>query len=465
MRRTLEDCAPGGHFIPSITYGLPGAVFPQVDAAIDARLPPGTARLTCTARGAPPSSAAARPRPAAASAPAAAAAESAGVLGDITAALRKGRRKKVLEGVEAALAEGISAETVLNEGLVRGMQLLGDDFSAGRAFVPEMLVAARAMNAATERLKPLLAAGGKKSAGKICLGTVRGDMHDIGKNLVKIMMEGAGLEVVDLGVDVSAEQFVDTAVNEGCALIGCSAMLTTTMDEMRRVVELVRERGLAGKVKVMIGGAPTSREFCDSIGADCYTADAAQAARRPSRCWPAELAAEHCKLDKTAGEGFAPSPALRFPGKKIGEPPWGQRSALTGLWDKDMSRVPARRPLRGRQLDKLCLKNSAPAIKLQERRPSGKHQFCRTHKISPRGHAMLRENEKEAARHDYGSHSPGARHHRRHKLGQRGLFRFDIVAWLCGGPAAVFSRVIYTLVGLAALWCISLLFRPREEEA
>ena len=104
-------------------------------------------------------------------------------------------------------------------------------------------------------------------------------MHDIGKNLVKIMMEGAGLEVVDLGVDVSAEQFVDTAVNEGCALIGCSAMLTTTMDEMRRVVELVRERGLAGRVKVMIGGAPTSLEFCDSIGADCYTADAAQAAQ------------------------------------------------------------------------------------------------------------------------------------------------------------------------------------------
>ena len=279
VRRTLEDCAPGGHFIPSITYGLPGAVFPQVDAAIDAEIAAwngethlhGARRAAVVRRG--------EARPAAASAPAAAAAESAGVLGDITAALRKGRRKKVLEGVEAALAEGISAETVLNEGLVRGMQLLGDDFSAGRAFVPEMLVAARAMNAATERLKPLLAAGGKKSAGKICLGTVRGDMHDIGKNLVKIMMEGAGLEVVDLGVDVSAEQFVDTAVNEGCALIGCSAMLTTTMDEMRRVVELVRERGLAGKVKVMIGGAPTSREFCDSIGADCYTADAAQAAQ------------------------------------------------------------------------------------------------------------------------------------------------------------------------------------------
>ena len=140
-----------------------------------------------------------------------------------------------------------------------------------------------AMNAATERLKPLLAAGGKKSAGKICLGTVRGDMHDIGKNLVKIMMEGAGLEVVDLGVDVSAEQFVDTAVNEGCALIGCSAMLTTTMDEMRRVVELASERGIRGKVKIMVGGAPITQEFCYAVGADCYTEDAAQAAQAAVR--------------------------------------------------------------------------------------------------------------------------------------------------------------------------------------
>ena len=186
--------------------------------------------------------------------------------------------KRVLELVEAALGEGHDAQTIL-DALVRGMQMLGDDFSAGRAFVPEMLVAARSMNAATDRLKPLLAAGGQKSAGRVCLGTVRGDMHDIGKNLVKIMMEGAGLEVIDLGVDVSAETFVDTAVSEHCDIIACSALLTTTMDEMRRVVTLAGERGIRGEVKVMIGGAPITQQYCDEIGADCYTPDAAQAAR------------------------------------------------------------------------------------------------------------------------------------------------------------------------------------------
>ena len=184
----------------------------------------------------------------------------------------------MLELVEAALGEGHDAQTIL-DALVRGMQMLGDDFSAGRAFVPEMLVAARSMNAATDRLKPLLAAGGQKSAGRVCLGTVRGDMHDIGKNLVKIMMEGAGLEVIDLGVDVSAETFVDTAVSEHCDIIACSALLTTTMDEMRRVVTLAGERGIRGEVKVMIGGAPITQQYCDEIGADCYTPDAAQAAR------------------------------------------------------------------------------------------------------------------------------------------------------------------------------------------
>ena len=280
VRKALEDYTPGGHFIPSITYGLPGAVFPQVDAAIDAEIAAwnsgthlrGAQRAAVVRRGA------ARP---AAKAEAAPAAEPAGggVLEDIAAALRKGRRKKVLELVEAALAGGTPAETVLSEGLVRGMQLLGEDFSAGRAFVPEMLVAARAMNAATERLKPLLAGSGQKSLGRACIGTVRGDMHDIGKNLVKIMLEGSGIEVIDLGVDVSAEQFVDTAINENCGIIGCSAMLTTTMGEMRRVVELADERGIRGRVKIMVGGAPITAEYCEEIGADCYTEDAAQAAK------------------------------------------------------------------------------------------------------------------------------------------------------------------------------------------
>lgn len=278
VRAALEADTPGGHYIPSITYGLPGAVYPQVDPAIDAEIAAWnsevhlpTARAGVVRRGAP------RPARSAASA------QESGVdggdsLDKISDALRRGRRKRVLELVDAAIAAGEEAQSVL-DALVRGMQLLGGDFSAGRAFVPEMLVAARAMNLATDKLKPLLTAGERKSAGRVCVGTVRGDMHDIGKNLVKIMMEGAGLEVVDLGVDVSAEQFVETAVNERCDIIACSALLTTTMDEMRRVVELAGERGIRGSVKVMIGGAPITQAYCDEIGADCYTPDAAQAAQ------------------------------------------------------------------------------------------------------------------------------------------------------------------------------------------
>ena len=279
VRRALEENTPGGHYIPSITYGLPGAVYPQVDAAIDAEIAQWNSEVHLRSRRA---SVVRRGAPRAASAPVAEAeaaeAVSSGTLDKLAEALKRGRRKRVLELVEAALGEGHDAQTIL-DALVRGMQMLGDDFSAGRAFVPEMLVAARSMNAATDRLKPLLAAGGQKSAGRVCLGTVRGDMHDIGKNLVKIMMEGAGLEVIDLGVDVSAETFVDTAVSEHCDIIACSALLTTTMDEMRRVVTLAGERGIRGEVKVMIGGAPITQQYCDEIGADCYTPDAAQAAR------------------------------------------------------------------------------------------------------------------------------------------------------------------------------------------
>ena len=278
VRAALEANTPGGHYIPSITYGLPGAVYPQVDAAIDAEiaawnsevhLPTGRAGIV--RRGAP--------RAVRENVTVQENAESGGEnLDKIADALRLGRRKRVLELVDAALADGEEAQSVL-DALVRGMQLLGDDFSAGRAFVPEMLVAARAMNSATDKLKPLLASSERNSAGRVCIGTVRGDMHDIGKNLVKIMMEGSGIEVVDLGVDVSAEQFVETAVKEHCGVIACSALLTTTMDEMRRVVELAGERGIRGSVKVMIGGAPITQAYCDEIGADCYTPDAGQAAQ------------------------------------------------------------------------------------------------------------------------------------------------------------------------------------------
>ena len=159
------------------------------------------------------------------------------------------------------------------------MNLLGEDFSANRAFVPEMLIAARCMAAATELLKPHMAGESSETVGRVCLGTVRGDMHDIGKNLVKIMMEGSGLEVVDLGVDVTAEQFVDTAIAQHCDIIACSSLLTTTMPEMRAVVELTKTRGIRDQVKIFVGGAPITQGYSDEIGADAYCPDAASAAR------------------------------------------------------------------------------------------------------------------------------------------------------------------------------------------
>jgi methanogenic corrinoid protein MtbC1 len=142
-----------------------------------------------------------------------------------------------------------------------------------------MLLAARCMTAATELLKPHLVSGGAAAAGRVCLGTVKGDMHDIGKNLVKVMMEGSGLEVIDLGTDVSAETFVETAQAQHCDIIACSALLTTTMSEMRRVVELAQKAGIRDQVKIMVGGAPITQSYCDEIGADLYTADAASAAK------------------------------------------------------------------------------------------------------------------------------------------------------------------------------------------
>ena len=138
--------------------------------------------------------------------------------------------------------------------------------------MPEVLVAARAMNAGVELIKPLLAAAGVKATGRVCIGTVRGDLHDIGKNLVKMMLEGKGLEVIDLGTDVSPDTFVQTAIDQNCQIICCSALLTTTMSEMENVVKKATEAGIRDKVKIMIGGAPVTQAFCDQIGADCYNA-------------------------------------------------------------------------------------------------------------------------------------------------------------------------------------------------
>ena len=198
-------------------------------------------------------------------------------LKDISLQLQAGKAKIVKTLVQQALDEGIPAKQILEEGLLAGMSVVGDQFRSGEIFVPEVLVAARAMNQGAALLKPHLA-GEVQVKGKACIGTVRGDLHDIGKNLVKMLMEGKGLEVIDLGTDVAPETFVKTAIEQNCNIIGCSALLTTTMGVMEEVVKAAEEAGIRGKVKIMIGGAPVTEAFCRQIGADAYTPDAASAA-------------------------------------------------------------------------------------------------------------------------------------------------------------------------------------------
>ena len=200
------------------------------------------------------------------------------VLSEISENLQKGKAKIVKELVQQAIDEGADPEQVLNEGLLDGMSIIGEKFKNNEVYVPEVLVAARAMNMGVQILKPHLAANGVKATGKVCIGTVQGDLHDIGKNLVKMMMEGKGLEVVDLGTDVSPETFVQTAIDENCQVICCSALLTTTMGVMEEVVKAAEAAGIRDKVKIMVGGAPVNEDFCKKIGADCYTVDAASAA-------------------------------------------------------------------------------------------------------------------------------------------------------------------------------------------
>ena len=200
------------------------------------------------------------------------------ILIDISENVQNGKMKAVKELVNTALEQGISANEILNKGLSAGMTHIGEKFKTGNVYVPEVLVAARAMNAGVQILKPLLTEEGSAAKGKVCIGTVQGDMHDIGKNLVKMMMEGKGLEVIDLGTDVAPEAFVQTAIEQNCQVICCSALLTTTMDVMADVVKEAEKQGVRDKVKIMVGGAPLSDEYCKKIGADCYCADAASAA-------------------------------------------------------------------------------------------------------------------------------------------------------------------------------------------
>ncbi len=197
-------------------------------------------------------------------------------------ALQKGKANEVVEMVQGAIDEGIAAKTILEEGLMSGMSIIGTKFKNNEVFVPEVLIAARAMNMGAALLKPLLKEAGVEAKGKAVLGTVKGDLHDIGKNLVKMMMEGKGIEVIDLGVDIPADKFIASAKENNANLICCSALLTTTMTQMEAVVKGFQDAGTRDDVTIMIGGAPVTQNYCDTIGADKYTADAASAAEEAS---------------------------------------------------------------------------------------------------------------------------------------------------------------------------------------
>lgn len=200
------------------------------------------------------------------------------IIEEISEWLQKGRSKNVAALVEQALAEGIDAKSILNDGLLSAMAVVGDKFKRNEVFVPEVLVAARAMNAGLALLEPKLAEMGAEPLGVAVIGTVEGDLHDIGKNLVAMMLKGVGFEVHDLTTDVPPETFVDKAEELGADLIAVSALLTTTMPHMKGVIDVLNARGLRDKYIVMIGGAPVNQDFADEIGADFYTLDAATAA-------------------------------------------------------------------------------------------------------------------------------------------------------------------------------------------
>jgi len=197
------------------------------------------------------------------------------VLQEISAALQKGDAPKTKELVEQALAAGQPVEDVLHKGLIAGMSVIGEKFKKNEVYVPEVLIAARAMNTAMPVLEPKLVEAGVEPAGRIAIGTVKGDLHDIGKNLVGMMLKGGGFDVIDLGIDVPPEKFVEAAKEEGVQLVGLSALLTTTMPQMAEVIKALKAAG--SSVKTMIGGAPVTQSYADEISADGYAPDAASA--------------------------------------------------------------------------------------------------------------------------------------------------------------------------------------------
>jgi len=200
------------------------------------------------------------------------------VLEQISENLIKGKAKDVKELVEKAIQENVKPADILNKGLLAGMSIIGERFKKNEVYVPEVLIAARAMKMGMDVLKPLLVSAGVEPIGTVVVGTVKGDLHDIGKNLVRMMLEGAGFKVIDAGINVEPDKFVQLAKENNAALIGTSALLTTTMTNMKAVVDAVKSAGLDGKIQVMIGGAPVTQAFADEIGANGYAPDAASAA-------------------------------------------------------------------------------------------------------------------------------------------------------------------------------------------
>ena len=199
------------------------------------------------------------------------------ILNEISECMQRGDDAKTAELTQQAIDAGMTASQILTEGLLSGMAIVGRKMGAHEIFLPEVLLAARAMSAGVDLLKPLLVAEDVQSSGKVVLGTMKGDMHDIGKNLVGIMLEGAGYEIVDLGTDVPPERFVEAAESEKASVVGLSALLTTTMTGMKDVVDLIKTKGLHDQIKVIVGGAPLSQAFADEIGADGYGYDANKA--------------------------------------------------------------------------------------------------------------------------------------------------------------------------------------------
>ncbi len=197
---------------------------------------------------------------------------------EISDFLQKGRAKNVKKLVQQALDESEDPAVILNEGLLDGMMVIGEKFKNNEVFVPEVLVAARALNAGLAILEPVLVEAGNEPVGKVVIGTVKGDLHDIGKNLVAMMLKGVGFEVTDMGVDVAPESFVEQAEAVGADVIVMSALLTTTMPNMEEVVRLLQEKGIRDRYIVMVGGAPVNEKFAEKIGADYYTPDAATCA-------------------------------------------------------------------------------------------------------------------------------------------------------------------------------------------